>query len=181
MSIIFVAIYSLLLLSIPCLFMVLLAFLLPLDLASEPKHLNYRPSFALLSVLLGVTFFQFLLWHTRPASFEGVDAILFDLGLAAAVIALWLYGLRLASKQRDSKPPSKVQQIMLFIIALSALVVDTRTAILVGHWAEANGGGSSLFVNVIGIVSLVVTMGLTYRLARSARRERLLKGYARAR
>ena len=47
---------------------------------------------------------------------------------------------------------------MLLVTATSALVIDTRTAILVGHWVEETGGGNSLFVNVIGIISFVVTM-----------------------
>lgn len=173
MSALFVALYSLLLLGIPSLFAVALAFSLPLDLAKEPKRLDDRAAFVLLSVLLGVTFFQFLLWHLRPGSFEGVRAILFDVGLAAVVGAVWLYAFRLVFRQRTTEDWK--QRFMPLALALSALVMDTRTAILVGHWAEETGGRGSLFVNVIGIISFVVVMGLVYRLSRSARRARALQ------
>lgn len=176
--VVFVAVYSVLLLGIPCLFVIALAFLLPLDLAKKPRNLNYKVTFALLSVLLGVTLFQFLLWHTRPSTFEGVSAILFDLSLFVVALGLWIYGLRLA---RRPSPSTRLRSIMLLVTATSALVIDTRTAILVGHWVDETGrSGSSLFVNVIGIISFAVTMFLAYRLVRSVRRERLLRGYERS-
>ena len=89
---VFVAVYSVLLLGVPCLFITALAFLLPLDVAKTPKTLNYQLSFALLSVLLGITLFQFLLWHTRPSTFAGLSAIVFDVGLFAGALALWFHG-----------------------------------------------------------------------------------------
>ena len=160
-----------------CLITVMFALLAPTNHRKQTQRVAYAPIFAFLSLLLGFTFSQFLLWHTELSELRGRPSITFsDQSSVAAIAVSWLCGLYFTT-QPDR---NLLRRTLLFLLSSAVLIITVETAILIGRWAdESGGGGGNIAVNVTGLASFITTVWLGYRLARSFRRDRLLKRSAR--
>lgn len=152
---------------------VALAFSIPINPQKQTKEFGYAPIFAFLSLLLGLTFSQFSLWHTELSEFRGRSSVtLSDQILVVITIIFWLCGAYLTTQQSQRL----LRRAVLFLLSSAILVAQVETAILIGRWAdESGGGGGDIFVDVIGLTSFFMTVFFGYRLARSLRRKLLMR------
>ena len=152
---------------------VALAFSIPINHQKRSKEFGYAPLFAFLSLLLGLTFSQFSLWHVELSEFRGRSSVTFSHRvLIMTTIVIWLCGAYFTTQQSQRL----LRRAVLFLLSSAVLVTQVETAILIGRWAdESGGGGGDIFVDVIGLTSFTMTVFFGYRLIRSFRRKLLTR------